>query len=82
MSVGILKIHGGFAHYCIAEQYLSDLMQNNASFTRSSPTDRDVIILHYVIRGNCIQKLFRVHKFKRAIAFLNDKGINIDLFCI
>lgn len=82
MSVGILKIHGGFANYCIAEQYLRDMMQDTASFTRNSPLDNDTIILHYVIHGNCIQKFFRIRKFNRAVEFLNEKGIKIDMFYI
>lgn len=80
MSVGILEIHGGFANYCIAEQYLSDVMQDTATFKRNSPLDNDIIILHYVIHGNCIQKFFRMRKFNRAIEFLNEKNITINMF--
>lgn len=82
MSVGILKIHGGFANYCIAEQYLSDVMQDTATLKRSSSLDKDTIILHYVIHGNCISRFFRNRKFNRAITLLNDKGIQIDMFYI
>lgn len=82
MSVGILKIHGGFANYCIAEQYLSDVMQDTATLKRNSPLDNDIIILHYVIHGNCISRFFRSRKFNRAVTFLNDKGIKIDMFYI
>lgn len=82
MSVGILKIHGGFANYYIAEQYLRDVMQDKASLTRSSSLYGDTIILHYVIHGNWISKFFRMRKFNRAIEFLNEKGITIDMFYI
>ena len=82
MSAGILKIHGGFANYCIAKQYLRDMTQDTVSLTRSSSLYNDTIILHYVVHGNCIQKFFRVRKFNRAIEFLNEKGITIDMFYI
>ena len=80
MSVNILKIHGGFANYRIAKQYLKDVMQDTVTFVSNSSLDDDLIILHYVVHGNCIQKFFRIRKFKRAIEFLNEKGITVDMF--
>lgn len=82
MSVNILKIHGGFANYRIAKQYLKDVMQDTVTFVSNSSLDDDLIILHYVVHGNCIQKFFRIRKFKRAIEFLNEKGITVDMFYI
>ena len=82
MSVGILKIYGGFANYRIAKQYLKDVMQDIVTFVSNSSLDNDLIILQYAVNGNCIQKFFRMRKFKRAIEFLNEKGITIDIFYI
>lgn len=80
MSIGILKIYGGFANYCIAKQYLKDVMQDTVTFVSNSSLDDDLIILHYLINGNCIQKFLRTRKFRRTIEFLNEKGITIDIF--
>lgn len=82
MSVNILKIHGGFANYRIAKQYLKDVMQDTVTFVSNSSLDDDPITLHYVVHGNCIQKFFRIRKFKRAIEFLNEKDITVDMFYI
>lgn len=80
MSIGILKIYGGFANYCIAKRYLKDVMQDTVTFVSNSSLDDDLIILHYLINGNCIQKFLRIRKFRRTIEFLNEKGITIDMF--
>ena len=75
---GILGVRGGFAVYCIADQYLHDVMDNTTSFTRVSPTLDRIIYLNYVIHGNFIQRFFRFSKLQRAIKFLNEQGIEID----
>ena len=76
--VGILGIKGGFTMYCLADQYLKDVMDNTTSFNRVTPTSDRTIYLNYVIYGNFIQRFFRFRKLQKAIQFLNEYGIEID----
>lgn len=75
---GILGIKGGFTKYCLADQYLKDVMNNTTSFNRVTPTSDRTIYLNYVIYGNFIQRFFRFRKLQKAIQFLNEHGIEID----
>ena len=75
---GILGIKGGFTKYCLADQYLKDVMDNTTSFNRVTPTSDRTIYLNYVIYGNFIQRFFRFRKLQKAIQFLNEYGIEID----
>lgn len=75
---GILGIKGGFTKYCLADQYLKDVMDGTAFFTRVTPTSDRTIYLNYVIYGNFIQRFFRFRKLQKAIQFLNEHGIEID----
>ena len=75
---GILGIKGGFTKYCLADQYLKDVMDNTTFFNRVSSTSDRTIYLNYVIYGNFIQRFFRFRKLQKAIQFLNEHGIEID----
>ena len=75
---GILGIKGGFTKYCLADQYLKDVMDNTTSFNRVTPTSDRTIYLNYVIYGNFIQRFFRFRKLQKAIQFLNEHGTEID----
>lgn len=75
---GILGIKGGFTKYCLADQYLKDVMDNTTYFNRVTPTSDRIIYLNYVIYGNFIQRFFRFRKLRRAIQFLNEQGIEVN----
>ena len=40
------------------------------------------MVVTYNADGSCIARFFRSRKFNRAVTFLNDKGIKIDMFYI